>query len=41
MQRGAMARFYGRPAYLWRALREGILSPEDLARGARVLLGLK
>ncbi len=41
MQRGAMARFYGRPAYLWRTLRDGILSPEDLARGGRMLLGLK
>ncbi len=39
VQRRAMLRFYGRPRYVWRALRDGLFTPREMALGGGLLLG--
>lgn len=38
LQRRGMARFYGRPSYLWQVLRKRLFSLDELARGGMLLL---
>jgi len=38
LQRWAMLRFYARPSYVWKALRQGLFSPSEVALGGHLLL---